>query len=352
MGSFLPVRAAARRAGVLLPALALGLLMLLSAACLPGDGNPIVFVSDSDGDPEIYLLDPENGETTRLTNNEAPDLTPRWSPDGEYIAYTSHESGNEEVNLLDKKGAQFRRLTNNPGADGSPRWAPENDRLAFFSERAEGGETVAEIYSMNTQGGELSRVSFNATPERLGGWSPNGEWVVFHAEDSWEERGLWLRNPLGVNLIRLTEGQDSQPVWSPNGRYIAFVRQQGDAADIYVVRKSTDGDWGDGVEEERLTQSDSDDVSPAWHPDSKILAFVSSRDGNPEIYTIQADGANPQRLTRNAAADQAPVWSPNGKQIAFVTYLFGTAEILVMEADGSNQRRLTNNTFEDDSPDW
>ncbi len=341
---------------VVLLALALVLSLGCSALPLPGGGNPIVFVSDSDGDPEIFLLDPESGETVRLTNNRNPDLAPRWSPDGDNIVYTSYESGDAELNLLDKKGAQLTRLTNNPGFDGSPLWRPEpindQERLVFVSEREEEGELVTEIYSINSDGTDLARVTINTNDDLLGDWSPDGEWVVFYNEDPGEDRGLWLRNPTGVNLVRLTEGEDSQPVWSPDGRYLAFVRQQGDVADIYLASRLKDGTWSDGVEEARLTSGAADDHSPAWRPDSKTLAFVSNRDGNPEIYKMQADGANQQRLTSNSADDLSPVWSPDGKQLAFVTYLYGTADILVMNADGSNQRRLTNNEYEDTNPDW
>ena len=333
--------------------LLLAAVFLLCVGCGSfGGSNPIVFVSDSDGDQEIYLLDQENGETTRLTNNRTPDLDPQWSPDGERIVYVSQETGDEELNLLDKDGARLSRLTNNPGSDGNHRWSPQNNTLAFVSEREAAGETLTEIHSMNVESSELTRVTFNDAAERLGGWSPDGEWLVFYSEDSVEERGLWLRNPAGVNLIRLTEDFDSQPVWSPDGRYIAFVRQQGDASAIYVARRLKDGDWGDGVEEARLTQGSTVDLAPAWHPDSKVIAFVSHRDGNPEIYTMQADGANQRRLTTNSADDLAPVWSPDGKQLAFVSYLYGTADILVMNADGANQLRLTNNDFEDTNPDW
>ncbi len=80
--------------------------------------------------------------------------------------------------------------------------------------------------------------------------------------------------------------------------------------------------------------------------------FVSERDGNPEIYTVNADGTDEVRLTLNSVADVQPVWSPNGQQIAFVSRSDGDAEIFVMDADGGNQSRLTNNDAEDTYPSW
>ena len=82
------------------------------------------------------------------------------------------------------------------------------------------------------------------------------------------------------------------------------------------------------------------------------LAFVSGRDGNPEIYTMNADGSAQARLTNNGAIDDDPRWSPDGQSIAFVSTRGGTFEIYVMNADGSTQTRLTNNSLQDDSPVW
>ena len=335
-------------------ALVTGLFLVLLSGCsfLPAGHSQIVYVSDTDGDQEIYLVDPENGESSRLTNNRTPDEDPRWSPDGEHIAYVSRESGDKEITLIDREGEQLSRLTNNPGLDGSPRWSPVEQKLAYVSELQEDGQDISEIYSIAVEDREVNQVTFEGAAEELGDWSPDGEWIVYYNQEPEEERGLWLRNPEGVNLLRITEGEDMAPTWSPDGKYIAFVRQQEDAKAIYLLKRGKSGSWENGVDESRLTHGVADDYGPVWHPNSKTLAFVSTRDGNQEIYTMQADGANQSRLTSNTAEDFSPVWSPNGSQLAFVTDLYGSADILVMNYDGSQQRRLTKNGGEDISPDW
>ena len=189
--------------------------------------------------------------------------------------------------------------------------------------------------------------------ELLGDWSPDGQWLVFSRQGDEEVQGLWLRNPDGVNLLRLTDGGDSDPVWSPDGDVIAFVRDDLGNNDIYIVKPEEDDDWRGGVVEERWLNSPEEEHSPAWAPDGDTLAFVTNRDGNPEIYIANVnEDEPPQRLTINEASDTEPVWSPDGNQIAFVTDLFGEAEILVMDADGSKQQRLTHNDVKDHSPDW
>jgi TolB protein len=323
---------------------------LLLLACSSSSDQQIVFVSESDGDPEIFMLDIGNGTAVQLTENNARDFGPVWSEDREKIAYLTDESGNLEINQIDRNGAATSRLT--PGesidANARPVWSPDGDRLAFVSQR----EGNPELYVRESDRVDPTRITFNQAQDRLGDWSPDGEWLVFYATDADSEPGLWLRNPNGVNLIRLTQGKDSDAVWSPDGEGIAFVRNQDDNQDVYIVTKLDAGTWRDNVNELRLTQAPEPDVSPVWSPDSDSLAFVSFRDGNAEIYTMRADGVRQQRLTNNGQDDLDPVWSPDGRKIAFVSYLYGPGDIFVTDAEGSNQQRLTNNNSEENSPDW
>ncbi len=332
----------------------MALLLLLVAGCsaLSSGDNPIVYVSDEDGDREIYLLDPKTGESSRLTSNRSPDEGPRWSADGRQIAYVSRESGDKEINVIERGGKGLRRLTNNPGLDGSPRWSPTEPIIAYVSESADEAAQESDIFTISPEDRIVDQITFDPPTEELGDWSPDGEWIIFYNAKPAADQGLWLRNPTGVNLQQLTNQQDSDPVWSPDGKRIAFVRQQEDSQVIYSAWPSNGDSWGDGIEESRLTYGGFDDHSPTWRPDGKTLAFVSSRDGNQEIYTMRADGANQARLTSNNVDDVAPVWSPNGEQLAFVSYLYGSADILVMDEDGTNQRRLTKNEGDDLSPDW
>jgi len=82
------------------------------------------------------------------------------------------------------------------------------------------------------------------------------------------------------------------------------------------------------------------------------IAFESVRDGNGEIYVMDADGSNQTRLTNNPADDGSPAWSPDGSRIAFYSDRDGNYEIYVMDADGSNQTRITNNPAGDAFLDW
>jgi Tol biopolymer transport system component len=80
---------------------------------------------------------------------------------------------------------------------------------------------------------------------------------------------------------------------------------------------------------------------PAWSPDGRKIAFMSDRDGNREIYVMNADGTGLTRLTNDDVDDENPSWSPDGNQVAFNRRVLGHLQIFVMNADGSAPTRLT-----------
>jgi Tol biopolymer transport system component len=322
--------------------------IVLGAACGSSSSGQIVFVSMDGGDSEISLLDPSSGEVTRLTDNESNDFSPRWSPDFKQIVYLSNGSGNVAINLVDGKAESIVSLIEGLSDDASPVWSPDGKRIAFISHQS----GSPEVYLMSTNGGPITRITSNSTADRLGDWSPDGEWLVFSSSGNETMGGLWLRNPDGVNLVHLTSGEDSAPVWSPNGQHIAFLREVGGNNDVYIISESKDGAWQDDAELTRLTLQQSDNHSLAWSPDSKVIAFASVNDNSSEIYLMRADGSKRQQLTNNEADDLAPTWSPDGKQIAFVSHVYGAGEIFVMDVDSGKQNRLTNSDTEDESPDW
>jgi hypothetical protein len=93
--------------------------------------------------------------------------------------------------------------------------------------------------------------------------------------------------------------------------------------------------------EVQLTSDESPDLAPVWSPDGTRVAFESLRDGDSEIYVMDADGSNPVNLTRNAVEDRAPSWSPDGGRIAFESERGGATDIYTMNADGTEQVRKT-----------
>ena len=138
---------------------------------------------------------------------------------------------------------------------------------------------------------------------------------------------------------------------------IAFVSRRDGNPEIYVMD-------ADGGNLQRLTNNADADYQPSWSPDGKRIAFISDRDGHPdripgwftsEIYVMNTDGGHPQNLTNSPADDRNPSWSPDGKRIAFQSDRDEpriAGDIYVMDADGRNPHRLTDHDFDDRDPSW
>lgn len=130
-----------------------------------------------------------------------------------------------------------------------------------------------------------------------------------------------------------------------NTTKLAFVGLQGGAKEIFVA------DF-DGLEVRQITRNQSINISPAWTPDGRKIAFTCYLKRNPDLYLVDADGRNVQPFLSSPGLHAAPSWSPDGTQIALMMATEGRSEIVVVDASGGNPKRLTKGHGNEASPSW
>jgi Tol biopolymer transport system component len=327
--TYFNVRVLAVVAGLALAACLLALVVRVepSQAAFPGQNGKIAFISNRDSArTEIYTMNADGTNPTRLTNNETHDVSPTFSADGKKIAFSrendpSIEDNNIWVMNADGSGQTDLNIPDIFSKDEGPSFSPDGSKIAF------------------------SRVLFEGEPP-------------FNDD-------IWVMNADGSGQTNLSDSpasEDYMPEFSPDGTKIAFVSDQdGDpdpfnAMEIYVMNAD-----GSGTPTNLSNNPGSNDTAPSFSPDGSKIAFETYRDGAPEIYVMNADGSgtstnlsnNPGSPSDSTAYDRHPAWSPDGTRIAFESLRSGNSEIWVMNADGTGEPvNVSNNAATDDYPDW
>ena len=317
----------------------IGVVFLLALAACGSASSNILFTSDRDGNLEIYSFDIRGEGETNLTNSQTDEFAPRLSPSRRLVSFLSGVEGATAVELMRTDGTERKAMTQTGAGRSTQRWSPKDDRIAFAERRA----TSTGIYMATIEGATVALLTSVAGHE-VGDWSRDGNSVAFAVRGG-PDQGIYVRNPDGVNEFRVTNNPDYSPIWSPDSKRLAFLSERDGNPEVYVMDAA-------GSNVKRLTETDAAEYDISWSPNGQTILFVSERDDNPEIYVTAKDGTRQERLTFNTTVDNEPVWSPTGKQIAFVSYLDGDADIFLMTSDGKNQKRVTNNNFQDTQPTW
>jgi len=154
-----------------------------------------------------------------------------------------------------------------------------------------------------------------------------------------------MRNTLSIILFLAMAFLTVPIVRAQTNGDIAFASQRDGDVEIYVMNAN-------GTNQTNLTNNSAYDDSPSLSADGSKIAFHAIRFGNSEIYVMNANGTNQINVTNNSADDSSPSFSPDGSKIAFISDRDGNEEIYVMDANGSNLNRLTNNSAADSQPSF
>ena len=232
-----------------------------------------------------------------------------------------------------------------------PTVSADGKRIALVSPGADG----FDIWTLNFDGSNPRDISNQSGDETGASWSPSGTQVAYFHGPRGGQSHIWVVNDDGTTRRQLTAGSynDAHPAWSPDGSKIAFATDRDGNWEIYVMN-------ADGTGQTNLTNNPASDCNflggggpgPSWSPDGNSIAFETDRDGNYQIYVMDANGTGQTRLTNDLSLDDSPAWSPEGTQIVFTSTSVAGSDIFVMNADGSKQTRLTTDPAWDGAADW
>jgi len=284
--------------------------------------------------------------------------TPQPGPSEGKIAFASDRDCQwAEIYVMNADGSNVQRLTYTPGgwASQAPTWSPDGRKIAFIS----GGDWDGDGYVglglciMDSDGSNVREIRVN-TNLPIGyiyplAWSPDGTRFAFIANDpTYTDFDVYTMNIDGSDVRKLTTDGKSYraPSWSPDSKYIAFASQGDPSVLKYIYIMAADGS-----DQRHLSNTPIGSSEPAWSPDGTKLACRAHYN---DIWVMNIDGSNQIKLTGNPVGDYNchPTWSPDGTRIAFVSYRDGNQEIYVVNADRSGETRLTSENARDWDPAW
>jgi TolB protein len=298
--------------------LALALALAAPASALePAPWSPgasdFLFSSNRDGNPEIFVLRAGQTEWTNLSNHGDRDNWPVWSPRGDWIVFQSHRGGSLDIWTMMADGSSQARLTYDPEPDYLPSWSPDGKRIVFTSWRKEAGDSVRapHLYIMNADGTRARRLVYRSLETSSGAtWSPSGRRIVYSRRAGEKGADLWVADRDGRNETRITRGGDTyhgSPVFSPDGRQIAYYADDGKTSAIEVVNADGTG--------RRVVLAEGKNWYPRWSPDGKWLTYsaaISADDpNNIDVFVISATGEGPPvPLASSPARESEGSWRP------------------------------------------
>ena len=260
--------------------------------------EPVVATVEKRDVKEIYIADYDGANQRRITINRNLNINPAWSPDGRAIAYTSYRSGLPDIFISNIYAGTLEVLTKNGQSNFLPQFSPDGTRIAFMSSR----DGNSEIYVMNRDGSDIRRLTNNPAIDSSPTWSPAGTQIAFTSERTGTPQ-IYTVNVDGSGLIRRSsESYADRATWSPAPfNEIAFAARTGPGFDIKILNIASG-------ETRQITFGEGTNESPAWAPNGRHLAFMSTRQGRSQIFVVDRDGRNLRQITRDGN-NTTPHWS-------------------------------------------
>ena len=285
----------------------------------------IVFYSKRDGNYEIYTMNSDGSNQTRLTFNETSDSAPAWSPNGGQIVFHTTRDGNREVYVMDADGINRRNLTRHPASDGRPAWSPDGSQIVFERAPADG---AFDLYVMDADGMNVKQLT-HMRREHLElasrpNWSPDGKWILF--EGSFDQgavinqgRQIYAMRPDGTDMWQVSEPVPGAFMvsgrWSPDGKRILYKASMGfnvNNIESFVVLATLAPIGGAKViKRERVSLPKMAFQTVSFGADGKSILFSGKKALRWNIFRFRLDTHELIQLTDNVGNNKGPhEWNP------------------------------------------
>jgi Tol biopolymer transport system component len=251
----------------------------------------IVFPMSTEGPFHLYEIGADGRGVRQLTDEDASDLAPSWSPQG-LLAFQSSRDDRASVFVSDADVTAVERITGSD-REGEPAWAPNGERIAYIRD--------GDLYLAYAHGGGAVELADDAA---WPAFAPRTSLLAYEKTSGSRHDLETLASDGDTETVRTGTDSDSRrPAWSPRADVLAYECRQGEHWHIcaFDPRSGT---------HRTLTPGDADEFAPAWSPDGRRIAFLSDRDGNDQLYVMRADGTRIVRLTTGQADKEAPAWRP------------------------------------------
>ncbi len=268
-----------------------------------------------------------------VTNFPGIQAQPALSPDGRSVAFVSNRDGQFNIYVGLISGGRLVQVTNDPNLKVRPAWSPDGTTIVYGRVNQSG---VWDIWEVAALGGTPRRLILNATEPA---WSPDGHLLAY---ENAADGAIWISGVAGENAHQVAtpmggRGRATEPRFSPDGTQIAFIsRANGPYGELDVA------DLNPG-KVRRLTDDGALELSPAWSPDGRYIYFASGRSGTMNLWKIAATGGRAEQITAGEGDDAQLDVSADGKKIVFSNWRLNTniARLDLAEKAGQTPKVLT-----------